>query len=268
MQVFADDGARIDVRVAGQKRDPAVVLIHGFPLTNAIWEAQTDALARCSYVLGPDLRGAGSSGAPDGPYLMERLAADVAASLDAQGIDRAVLVGHSMGGYVALAFARMFTERLTGLALVASRIRADTPEEAAARRELAGRVDSEESSEPAIEAYLPRLFAPQTLEREPGVVQRAYAIARKNGPAGVAATLRGMALRASSEDIVEDLDIPALVVSGARDQVVGIEEARSIAQTFRRGEFVVCDRSGHLPMLEEPQCVTEALCAWIAAAIV
>lgn len=267
MQVFADDGACIEVRVDGQKHNPAVVLIHGFPLTNAIWEAQTETLAQSLYVLRPDLRGAGSSSVPDGPYLMELLAADVAASLDTLGIERAALVGHSMGGYVALAFARMFTERITALALVPSRLRADTPEEAAARRELAQSVERDANPQAAIDAYLPRLFATETLERHADVVQRAYAIARENGPIGIAATLRGMALRASSEDIAQDLEIPALVVSGACDRVVSAEEARSIAETFRNGELVVCERSGHLPMIEEPQRVTNALCGWIAGAV-
>jgi 3-oxoadipate enol-lactonase len=263
MQVFADDGACIDVRVDGQRRDCAVVLIHGFPLTRAIWEAQGDALARTWCVLRPDLRGAGSSSATDGPYLMERLAADIAELLDAFGIERAALIGHSLGGYVALAFARMFTERMTGLALVASRLRGDTSEEASARCELAERVEREGSAEPAIAAYLPRLFAPESLAQRPAIVERAYAIARQNGAAGVAATLRGMALRASSADIAEDLDIPALVVSGARDCVVGLDEARSVAARFPRGRLVLCGESGHLPMLEESERVTAALDNWL-----
>jgi pimeloyl-ACP methyl ester carboxylesterase len=264
MQVFADDGARIDVCVDGQNRKPAIVLIHGFPLTRAIWEAQGDALARTWCVLRPDLRGAGSSSAPEGPYLMERLAADVAAMLDALGIERVTLIGHSVGGYVALAFARMFTERVTRLALVASRLRADTREEAAARREIAERVEREGSAQPAIEAYLPRLFAPRTLAQRPELVERGYAIARQNGPVGMAATLRGMALRASSEDIAEDLDIPTLVVSGACDRVVSTEEAQAIASRFPRGRLALCEESGHLPMLEEAERVTEALEGWLS----
>lgn len=263
MQVFADDGARIDARVDGRQRDSAVVLIHGFPLTRAIWEAQGDALARMRLVLRPDLRGAGSSSAPEGPYLMERLAADVAALLDALGIERAALIGHSLGGYVALAFARMFTERTSALALVASRLRADTAEESAARHELAERVERERSAEPAIAAYLPRLFAPDTLAHRPDIVERAYAIARQNGPVGVAATLRGMGLRASSADIAEDLDVPMLMVSGARDGVIAPDEARSVVAMFRRGRLVLCGASGHLPMLEEPELVTETLESWL-----
>ncbi len=266
MQVFADDGALIDVCIDGRKHEPAVVLIHGFPLTRAIWEVQAAALARSWYVLRPDLRGAGRSSAPEGPYLMERHAADIAGLLDALGIERIVLIGHSMGGYVALAFARMFTERLARLALVTSRLRADTVEEAAARREIADRVERENSTEPIIETYLPRLLAPRTFAERRDVVDRAYEIARQNAPAGSVATLRGMALRASAEDIVEDVDVPMLMIAGAHDRVVGIEEARSIAARFPQGRLVIGGESGHLPMLEEPSRVTDALESWLGTA--
>jgi 3-oxoadipate enol-lactonase len=263
MQVFADDGARIDVRVDGEKRARAVVLIHGFPFAREIWDAQCNALASNARVIYLDLRGAGASSVSQGPYLMERLAADVAAILDELAIDRATLVGHSMGGYVALAFARMFTERLAGLALISSRLAADTPEQAAARRDLAARAERDGSMEPVVEAYLPRMFSPQTLARRHGVVERAYAIARKNDPMGAAAALRGMALRASSEDIAGDLDVPVLFVAGADDKILSIEESRAGAQRFPRGSFVVCEESGHLPMMEQAASLTSALQRWL-----
>ena len=265
MQVFADDGARIDVCVDGLKHDVAVVLIHGFPMTRAIWDAQSDALAQRFCVVRPDLRGAGSSSIPDGPYLMERMAADVAAVLDALAIERVALAGHSMGGYVALAFARMFAERVTRLALVTSRLRGDTPDEASARRALADRVESEKSIEPVVEAYLPRFFAATTVTKKPGVVERAYEISRRNAPAGLFAALRGIALRPSSEDLAEDLDVPALVVAGGSDRIVTLEEARAVRTAFPRVQMVTCDESGHLPMMEEPQLVTGALERWLAA---
>lgn len=263
MQVFADDGARIDAHVSGSERERAVVLIHGFPFSHDIWEKQIEALAQSSYVLAPDLRGAESSSSPEGPYLMERLAADVATLLDAAGIERAAFVGHSMGGYVALAFARMFTERVTRIALVASRLRADTDDEAARRRDIADRIELEGSVEPAIEAYLPRIFTPQSFAERPAVVERAYAIARRNGAIGAAAALRGMALRSASDDIAEDLGVPALVIAGGCDGVISIEEARAVAARFPHGRLVLCDASGHLPMMEEPDCVSEALAAWL-----
>jgi len=73
-----------------------------------------------------------------------------------------------------------------------------------------------------------------------------------------------MALRAPAEDIAEDLDVPVLVLAGANDTVVDEEEARKITQHFPRGELTICANSAHLPMLESPQCVNEALRTWLA----
>ncbi len=263
MQVLANDGARIDASVSGLRQGDAVVFIHGFPFARAIWDAQADALATTHFVVRADLRGAGASEIPQGPYLMETHAGDVAALLDALGIERATLVGHSMGGYVALAFARMFTERLERLALISSRLAGDTPEQAAARRALADRIDREGSIEPVIEAYLPRLLAPQTRTGRRGVVERAYEIARQNDARGAAGTLRGMALRAAADDIAEELEVPVLVVAGACDELLSLGDARATAERFPSGALAVCGESGHLPMMEEPALVTAALREWL-----
>ncbi len=265
MQVLTDDGARIDACVDRSAASRAVVLIHGFPFARVIWDAQSEALGAVARVVSLDLRGAGTSSVPEGPYLMERLAADVATLLDALAIQRAALVGHSMGGYVALAFARMFTERVSHLALVSSRLAADTPEQAAARRELADRTERAGAIEPVIDAYLPRLLSRTTLEERRDVVERAYAIARQTSPSGAAATLRGMALRAPSDDIAEDLEQPVLVIAGACDEVVPLAESRDVSRRFARAELVECAHSAHLPMLEEPGRVSDALARWLTA---
>ncbi|MGC9991488.1 MAG: alpha/beta hydrolase [Candidatus Cybelea sp.] len=268
MQVFAEDGTRIDARVNERQHVTAVVLIHGFPFSASIWDAQADALAQDACVVCPDLRGAGKSSESEGPYLMETLAADVALLLDALGIERASIAGHSMGGYVALAFARMFTERVARLALVPSRLRADTPKEAQARWELADRVEREKSIGPVVESMLPRLFAPSTPAERPGVVERAYEIVTRNAPGGAAAALRGMALRSSAEDIAEDLDVPMVMIAGAQDATLTQEEAEAVVERFPRGRLVLCAESGHMPMMEEPELVSAALREWLKEALI
>jgi 3-oxoadipate enol-lactonase len=259
MQVFGDDGARIDVRVDGADGN-AVVMIHGFPLTREIWDAQAEALAATRRVVRPDLRGMGASAVTDGPYLMETLASDVASALDALAIERAALVGHSLGGYVALAFARMYTERVTHLALVCSRIAADTPEIAENRRKSA---DSIERDGVLPREMVTRLLSAQTLQQRPEVARRALELSQRIEPRGAAAMLRGMALRDASDDIAADLDFPVLVVAGAHDAIVPMEEARAAARAFPQGRLEICRHSGHLPMLEEPDRLTEALAAFL-----
>jgi 3-oxoadipate enol-lactonase len=258
MQVLADDGTRIDVAVDG-RGDDAIVLLAGFSLTHEIWNEQISPLAQTHRVIRPDLRGMGNSGVPAGPYLMDTLAADVAGVLDACGIERATIVGHSLGGYVALAFARMFSERVSRLALVASRIDADTPEVAQRRRQLVERTNTAGSIEPVVDAYLPLLLRPENAEARPELVERLREIMRHTDPAGAAAMLLGMAERNPSDDIAGDLEIPVLVVAGAFDALIPLELAEAAADAFPRGRLVVCERSGHMPMLEEPGNVTAAL---------
>jgi pimeloyl-ACP methyl ester carboxylesterase len=262
MRVPADD-ATIDVVTDGSG-DP-IVLIHGFPLTRAVWDAQAAQLALHARVIRPDLRGMGASSVPDGPYLMETLAGDIAAVLDALGIDRATIVGHSLGGYVAMAFCRMYTERVTRLALVCSRLAADAPQAARAREDLADRAEAQDRIDVIVDAYLPRLFAPSTLVDRSPSVDAARAIARENSAKGAAAMLRGMAQRVDAYDIAEELNMPVLIAAGAADQVVSLAEAEKMRRAFPAAQVRALGRSGHLPMLEEPEALSDLLCDFVTS---
>jgi len=261
MRVTVDD-ATIDVATDGSGEP--VVLIHGFPLSREIWDPQVEKLAQRNLTIRPDLRGMGQSSVPDGPYLMETLAGDIAAVLDAIGIERATIVGHSLGGYVAMAFCRMYTERVQRLALVCSRLAADQPEVAKNREDLADRAEREGRMDAIVDAFVPRLFATATLEERAPAVTQARALAMKNDPRGAAAMLRGMAQRVDSYDIAEELAMPVLIVAGAADQGVTLTEAEDVRRAFPHAELRVMHRSGHVPMLEEPEALSEALLEFVA----
>ncbi len=259
---FSVDGA--DIEVVSDGNGDAIVLIHGFPLTREIWNAEASDLAQTHRVIRLDLRGMGRSSVTDGPYLMETLAADIAAVLDALSVDRATIVGHSLGGFVALAFARMYTERVTRLGLICSRLGADSPEIAGFRNDLADRLERENSIEPAVEAYISRIFSNATLRNDSSLIERVRAIARTNEPRGAAAMLRGMAQRVDSYDIAAELQMPVLIVAGAGDKVVPLDEAEEMRRAFPAAHLRVMESSGHLPMLEEPAALTAALSAFVS----
>jgi pimeloyl-ACP methyl ester carboxylesterase len=270
MPLLTIDGRRIAYDDSGGSGVP-VVLLHGFPLDRAVWEEQMPALA-ARRVIRVDLRGCGESEPSDGPALMESLAADVAGVLDALQVERTALAGHSIGGYVALAFFRMFAERVSGLALVASHVAEDAganPSAAPAQRELAAardaqarRLEAEDSMDAAIESYLPRYFAPRVYRDRPDLVERARAMMARQNPRGCAQLVRGMQQRLDSHDLLEDIGVPALVIAGGADSYLDARTLRETASAIRGAEFVLLEDAGHLPQWEAPERTADALASF------
>ena len=263
------DGRRIGYDDSGGA-GASVVLLHGFPLDRTVWDEQFDALgAAGARVIRIDLRGCGESEPSDGPALMEALAGDVAGVLEALHVERAALVGHSIGGYVALAFFRMYEERVAGLALVASHVAEDASrnasadpaqrELAAGRDDLAARLERDGTMDAAVESYLPRYFAPSAYRERPELVERVRAIMQRQNARGCAQLVRGMKERLDSHDLLEDVRVPALVIAGAQDVYLKPQTLRETAAAMGGAAFVELDGVGHLPMLEAPAETANAL---------
>lgn len=251
---YADDGT-----------GSAVVLIHGFLLDHTIWDGMVPKLTPHARVLRPDVRGLGRSSVTPGPYLVETLAADVAALLDAKGIESATLVGHSLGGYIALAFYRMFRERVTGLALVGSRFAADTEAAARERYALADRAEREGIG-PIVDAFLPRLFAPHAYVENPALIERTKRMCEATNPQGAAAILRGVAQRVDAGDLVEDIDVPFLFAIGDRDAIMGLGEAENLVPRIHGAQLEIFRGCGHMPMYEAGDQLAGALLALVESA--
>ena len=267
--ILTIDGRRIGYDDSGGAGVP-VVLLHGFPLDRTVWDEQIDALvAAGARVIRIDLRGCGESEPSDGPALMEALAGDVAGVLEALHVERAALAGHSIGGYVALAFFRMYEERVAGLALIASHVAEDASrnanadpvqrELAAGRDDLAARLERDGAMNAAVDSYLPRYFAPQVYRERPELVERVRAIMQRQSARGCAQLVRGMKERLDSHDLLEDVRVPALVIAGAQDVYLKPRTLRETAAAIHGAAFVELDGVGHLPMLEAPAETANAL---------
>ncbi|NDJ76139.1 MAG: alpha/beta fold hydrolase [Chloroflexi bacterium] len=238
-----------------------IVLIHGFPLAHTIWNAQAEALSDSYRVITPDLRGHGQSPAPEGVYHMDLLAREIAALLDDLGIEQAVWVAQSMGGYVAMAALRLFPERFRGIGLVATHPHADSDEKRADRMAAANSALAN-GSQAVADAMLPILFAPEfDLESETAVtLSRLMA---RTAPQGIAGAQRGMAARPDSVATLQATTIPALVIAGAQDQIVDPDVSQRMAATMPNAMFVPIEHAGHMPMLEQPDATTDALRAFM-----
>ncbi len=159
---------------------PVVVLLHGFPLDRSMWEFQLAEIGSVYRVIAPDLRGSGSTAAPDGIYTVDLMADDVIDTLDALELDDPVVIGGlSMGGYVALSLALRYPERLRGLMLMNTRATADAPATAKVREDLA-----RSSRRPASPTRSSTRCSPSSSRRRPMRIIPSWSIASATAPCG------------------------------------------------------------------------------------
>ena len=228
----------------------AVVFAHGHPFDHTMWDPQVDALSWKYRVIVPDLRGYGASEAPESDTItLEMMAEDLRALLDHLHIDRAVVVGLSLGGQAAMAFADLFPERLAGLVLAATFAEGETPEGVAARRAMAERFINEGTVLPGGE-MLPKLFAPASLKRDPALALKVFTMIANASPAGAAAALRGRALRKDYLEPLTHVTVPALIVFGTEDKYVTRDRAERMHAAIPGSQLEIFDGVGHMPNLE------------------
>jgi pimeloyl-ACP methyl ester carboxylesterase len=229
-----------------------IVLLHGYPLNHHIWKPVVERLKDHARVITPDLRGHGQSPVTDGVYSMRLLAEDIHTLLQRLGIQKAILAGHSMGGYVSLAYARAYPNCLAGLAMVASQAQADTTEKRQARYITVEEV-GRKGVKAAAKKMLPRLTSRKDLE--PELLEMMLKTSRK----GMVGILKGIAERPNALEWLSEISVPMVVIAGADDIVVPIERARTTAQMLNRGWLVEIPQTGHMPMMEAPDAVSDAL---------
>jgi pimeloyl-ACP methyl ester carboxylesterase len=234
------------------------VLLHGFPFNRTLWREQVEAFSGRYRVITVDLRGHGETPATLDPATMEDMAEDVAALLDGLRVERVVLGGLSMGGYVALAFCRLFPERVRALILADTRAQADTGEARLAREETAARALSD-GMHTIADAMLPKLLAPSTQEERPEVVARVREMILNTDPQGAASALRGMAVRRDQTEFLGEINCPALIIVGQLDRITPPSDAEMLKRGIRGSRLEVIAGAGHVSNIESPAEFNRAL---------
>jgi pimeloyl-ACP methyl ester carboxylesterase len=248
----------VNLAVEVRGEGPAILLVHGYPLDRTLWQHQLGALTGFRRI-APDLRGLGLSDAPDLGYSMATYADDLAALLDVLHAEQVVICGLSMGGYVALEFARRYRSRLRGLVLMDTKAEADTPE-GRKGREAAMQVAREKGAGAIAGQMLPKLFAPGAAETMPQVVERVRTMMESAPAKGIIGALGAMRDRADSVATLAELaGLPTLVVVGDQDQLTPPSAARVIADGIPGAMLSVIPGAGHLPPVEQPLATTRVL---------
>ena len=243
------NGRKISYNIAGSGK--TIVLLHGFLESQKIWEPFAAQLCKSFKVITIDLPGHGDTEVFGETHSMEFMAAMVKSILDTQNIEKAILVGHSMGGYVSFAFAKQFPERVHGLVIFHSHAAADT-EEAKMNRSRTIQV-VEDNRIGFIKNFIPDLFAPENTESLKDQIELLKAQAEQTPKAGIIAALKGMKERSDNTALLDEIKSPVLFIIGKKDKRISISQVMEQATAPAHCEVLLLDGVGHMGYLEAPR---------------
>jgi 3-oxoadipate enol-lactonase len=235
------------------------LLLHAWPLDARMWAPQREALPADLPVVAPDHPGFGSAPLAGPVTTMEACARHALEALDAAGVERAVVCGLSLGGYVAFEIWRRARERVLGLVLANTRAVADPPEAAQARRDLAARLRREGN---LLATDPPKLLAPDAPVE---LAERVRALIADQSAEAIAAALEGMAERPDSTPDLPGISVPTLVVTSTQDQLIPHEVSAAMAEQIPGARLEIIEGVGHLSNLEAPERFTALLLEHLAA---
>jgi len=229
-----------------------MLLVHGFPLDHTIWHPVLPFLQSKYEVILPDLRGYGNSPTCPLPFTITAMAEDLLLLLDKLQLPQILLVGQSMGGYIALEFARLFPQRLLGLALVASHPYPDSPSKKAQRMKTIESVQ---------QIGVPKTFVdfPQKLSHIPIIQDATRLIINDTDPVTVIGSLQAMATRRDNSAVLHQTDFPTAVIVGRDDQFISDEIRNKLETEFTDTKFTAISGASHMLMMEFPCELSESL---------
>ena len=234
-----------------------LVLLHGFPLDKHMWDAQVAELSAHWRVIAPDLRGFGQS-RNQGPFSIADLADDVHITLSQLAALPCVLAGLSMGGYVALAFARKYLRDLRGLILVDTKAEGDTPQQREGRAKMIDLVQREGAKAVADE-MVPKLVAEDVPKTRPAIAAAVRKMAELCPPQTIEHALAAMRDRPDQSPHLSSITVPTLILVGDADVLTPPPVAQKMQQSIPKSELVVIKGSGHMSTMEQPAQVNQAI---------
>jgi pimeloyl-ACP methyl ester carboxylesterase len=245
---FNYKGKKMIYRTKGS--GPLVVLLHGFGEDGDVWRGQFDILPRHQLLI-PDLPGSGGSEITD-DMSMEGLAEAVKALVDAElsGKGKATLIGHSMGGYITLAFAEKYPEALKAFGLFHSTAFADSEEKKETRRKGITFIEQHGGYE-FLKTTIPNMFAPVTKAEKGHLVEEQIEAVRNANGAALVSYYVSMMQRPDRTDVLRNSEVPILFVLGRHDHAVPLEDGLKLCHLPRLSYIELLECSGHMGMIEE-----------------
>lgn len=241
-------GANINYSCRGSSKR-TLVLIHGFLESHKVWNDYVRVLARYNTVYSIDLPGHGESQCLGYVHLMEEMAECVKKVLEENKKRKAIIIGHSLGGYVALAFGDKYPDALKGLCLLNSTAKPDSKERIKFRDRAIEVV--KRNHQMFIKEAIPNLFVNKSTPVIRGAIKRVVNIALKTSKQGMLAALEGMKSRPDREIILRFAPYPVLFIAGKKDLVIRWRDLKAQSDLCINGTFYLSEKGGHMCFYED-----------------
>jgi len=242
---------------------PVLVLLHGFPLDSRMWQAQVSELSGRWQVIAPDHRGFGQSRS-ETPFTIESLADDAHALLRELKALPCVLAGLSMGGYVALAYAKKYPTDLRGLILIDTKAEGDSPEGKEGRQKMIDSVRAE-GSKAVADQMMPKMLAEETPKARPHQAQALREIMDACPPKTIEHALLAMRDRPDRTADLPSIAVPTLILVGDRDRITPLSNAQTMRDKIPNSQLTLIKGAGHMSPMEQPAQVNQAIGRFLGA---
>ncbi|MCB0309202.1 MAG: alpha/beta fold hydrolase [Bdellovibrionales bacterium] len=242
----------------GRKDALPVIFLHGFPLNLEMWNEQMKVVSEQYRAIAYDIRGHGQSDVEDGQYTIESHVDDLIALLDQLNIKKVVIVGFSMGGYIALRALERNPERFRGAVLSNTKSEADTDMNKLNRFKAMKSV-KENGIEAFADGFLKMAFAPETFKTNPEIVENIRKVIKMTPSRSIMGTLLALAARTDTTSVLIKIKVPTLILVGEKDEITSPKDAKSMHEKIERSELHIIPNAAHMSNLENPFVYNEKL---------
>jgi len=228
-----------------------IIFLHGFPFDKSMWKGQLDALKFSNRVIACDIRGFGKSTGEKTPLSIDLFGEDLVAFMDKLNLDKAIVCGLSMGGYIALNAIKSYPERFEALILCDTQCIADTKEVKENRLKVIDQIKLDGANE-FNEKFIKSVFHPDSLEHKTELVENLRSTVFANSKEIIIAGLTALAERTETCSILESIEIPTLIICGREDAVTPLAQSKYMHKHIKGSILKIINNAGHVSNLEQP----------------
>lgn len=242
----------------GDRKNPTIIFLHGFPLDHRMWENQIEYLKDFYHIIAYDCRGLGQSYVGDGQYTMEAFVNDLYSIITELDLYKPIVCGLSMGGYILFRAIEKSQERLGGVIFCDTKPVADDTLAKLKRADSINMINVD-GLDRFLEYFIPTTLCEETLREKPEILRSLLFRAKSQNPLGVKGSLLAMLSRTDTVPFLDKITIPSLFIAGSYDKLTPPESMKAFADLVPNSEFAIAPKAGHLAPLENPDFVNDVI---------